>query len=192
MAPSSKCNLECLNCESASERDDGEASFKQLDYIIRQAKTLNIFHVVIIGKGEPFYNESCKSNLFKLIKKFWELNFFLFTNGTTLTENDIVKMKNLTNLFTLVSIEGLEEMNDIRRGAGVYQKVIDTFEKMQSHNLLYGYTTMVWKNNYRHVLSDHSFYDSLRVCVSSHSVAGTKFLILLTDLDPFHPGIYIT
>lgn len=153
LATSSKCNLRCTNCESDAERNDGEASYEQINYIIRQAKRLNIFHVVITGKGEPFCDDSSKRILFRLMKKHWDINFILFTNATTLRESDIAAMKDIDNLFTLVSIDGLEKTNDYRRGKGVYKVIIETFEIMKRYKLLYGYSSTVFKENYRHVLS---------------------------------------
>ena len=153
LASSSKCNLNCIDCERNAEQNDSDATYGQLEYIIQQAKRLNIFHVVIIGKGEPLNDDPGKEILFRLIKKHCDLNFILFTNGTTLEERDIIGMRDLDNLFTLVSIDGLEQINDSRRGIGVYKKIINTLEIMKRHKLLYGFSATVFKENYHHILS---------------------------------------
>jgi len=153
LATSSKCNLDCVECESNAERNDGEATYEQLDYIIHQAKRLNIFHVVIIGKGEPLYDPSCRKRIFRLMKTHWDLNFILITNGTTLADSDIAELGNLDNLFTFVSIDGLKKMNDSRRGKGTYDKIMKTLERMGSRGLFYGFSAMVHRENYRHILS---------------------------------------
>lgn len=153
LAPFSTCNLNCIGCESADDRNNGAATYDQLDYVVHQAKRLNIFHVMIIGKGEPFYDDASKETLFRLVKKHWDLFFVVFTNGTTLDESDIIQMRSLVNLFTLVSIDGLQHINDLRRGKGVYEKIIGTFEKMRSNKLLYGFSATVTRENFRHILS---------------------------------------
>jgi MoaA/NifB/PqqE/SkfB family radical SAM enzyme len=153
LATSNKCNLDCKGCESANERNGDDATYDQLDYILTQAKRLNIFHVVITGKGEPFYNEANKRILFKLIKAHWDLNFMLITNCTTLNEKDILEIGALENLITLVSIDGIAEINDRRRGKGVFKAIVETLAIMKKHKLLYGYSTTVYKENYRNILS---------------------------------------
>jgi MoaA/NifB/PqqE/SkfB family radical SAM enzyme len=154
LATSSKCNLECLGCESADERNDGEASYEQLDYIVKQAKMLNIFHIVITGKGEPLYDESQKKKLFKIMKSHWDLNYILFTNCLTLGDKDIIEIAKLENLITIVSIDGLKEYNDRRRGRGVFNTIIEKLKIMKQHKLLYGFSATVYKDNYRNILSD--------------------------------------
>jgi MoaA/NifB/PqqE/SkfB family radical SAM enzyme len=153
LATSSKCNLDCIGCESNTERNDGEATFEQLDYIIRQAKRLNVFHVVIIGKGEPLYDHSCTNKLLRLMRIHWDLNFILFTNGTTLEDRDIAELGGLDNLFTFVSIDGLEKMNDSRRGKGTYDKIMKTLQGMGNRGLFYGFSATVYRENYRQILS---------------------------------------
>ena len=154
LTPFSKCNLDCIGCESGSDRDDGEATYEQLDYIVQQAKRLNIFHVIIIGKGEPLYNDLSKKILFRLMKTHWDLNFLLFTNGTTIVNRDVIEMSNMDNLFTLISIDGLEQINDQRRGEGSYKKIIKAFEIFDKNKLNYGYASTVFRNNFCHILSN--------------------------------------
>ncbi len=153
LATSSKCNLDCKGCESKAERNDGEATCEQLDYIIRQAKRLHVFHVVLIGKGEPLYDHLCMKKIIRLMKTHWNLNFILFTNGTTLEDKGIAELGRLDNLFTFVSIDGLEKMNDSRRGKGTYDKIMKTFQNMGSHGLFYGFSATVYRENYRQILS---------------------------------------
>jgi MoaA/NifB/PqqE/SkfB family radical SAM enzyme len=161
LATSSKCNLECSGCESASERGDGAATFEEMDYIVGQARKLNIFHVVIIGKGEPLYDSSHKKALFRLIEKHWDLNFILITNGTRLFEADIARMRRADNTFVLVSIDGLRQTNDARRGEGVYDEVSAAMRLMKEHGLYFGFSSTVYRSNYRELLSE-AFLSAMR------------------------------
>jgi MoaA/NifB/PqqE/SkfB family radical SAM enzyme len=154
LGTTSRCNLACRGCESRSERDDGVAAFEDLDYIIRQGKDMRIFHVVLIGKGEPLFDQSHKDLLFRLVKKHWDLNFLLFTNGTTITSADAERMRGLDNLFPLVSLDGLRETNDRRRGTGVFEKVAVAMRTMKDLDVLFGFSATVFKENYSEVLSE--------------------------------------
>ncbi|HEY5132576.1 MAG TPA: radical SAM protein [Candidatus Krumholzibacteriaceae bacterium] len=150
----STCNLQCIDCESADDRGGPDATSGQIDYAIAQARRLNVFHVVIIGKGEPFLGDARKELVFRTARKHPDLNFIVFTNGTTLEEGDIVRMRELRNFFALVSLDGLEETNDRRRGRGVYARAAETLGMMKRHGVLCGFSATVFKWNYRHVLSD--------------------------------------
>jgi MoaA/NifB/PqqE/SkfB family radical SAM enzyme len=153
LATSSKCNLDCRDCESAFERGDGAASFEDLDYIIRQAKTLNTLHIAIIGKGEPLLDESHKRTLHRLVRKHWDLNFFVFTNGTTITEQDVAEMARLDNLFLIVSLDGLKQTNDERRGRGVFDRVCTAMRVMRDHALFFAFSSTVFRGNRHEILS---------------------------------------
>jgi len=59
----------------------------------------------------------------------------------------------LDYLFTLVSIDGLEQINDLRRGKGVYEKITETFDIMKFNKLLYGFSATAFRENYPHILS---------------------------------------
>jgi len=158
LGTTSRCNLDCRDCESRFERDDGAASCDSLDYIIDQAKRLRVFHVVLIGKGEPLFDEAHKKTIFRLVAKHWDLNFLLFTNGTTLTEEDVVGMGYLDNLFTLISVDGLKRTNDERRGNGVFARICNTMKMMKDRGLFFGFSSTVFKENYREILSQEFLY----------------------------------
>jgi len=152
-APFSNCNLDCKGCTYASYRGEESATFGQMNYAIGQAEQLNVFHVLVIGKGEPFYDENSKADMFELAKRHYYTNFIVFTNGTTLSENDLDKIRELDNMFLLVSIDGLEEINDARRGKNTYKKVMRLLQLMNDRNMLFGYSATVFRENYRQIVS---------------------------------------
>jgi len=174
-APADKCNLRCKGCVTASDREERETpSSEQMNYVIEQAKRLNVFHVVVIGKGEPFYSQEDKDKLFALAKRHDDLNFALFTNGTTLQESDAMKIKQLENIYPIVSLDGLEKINDTRRGAGVYEQIMNSMNLMKRHGLIFGYCATAYRENYCHVLSPEF--------VNTMAKAGCKFGLYLRFL----------
>jgi MoaA/NifB/PqqE/SkfB family radical SAM enzyme len=153
-APADRCNLRCKGCVTGSDRGGQNGpSLEQMDYVVHQAKRLNVFHVAIIGKGEPFYSQEDKDKLFALAKRHDDLNFAIITNGTTLQESDARKMKQLENVYPIVSIDGHREINDARRGANTYERIMDSIKLMDFYGLIFGYCATVYRSNYRHVLS---------------------------------------
>jgi sulfatase maturation enzyme AslB (radical SAM superfamily) len=174
-APADKCNLRCKGCVTGSDREGRNGpSLEQMDYIVQQTRRLNVFHVAIIGKGEPFYSQEDKDRLFALAKRHDDLNFVVFTNGTTLRENDAKKMKRLENVYPIVSLDGPKEINDARRGANTYERIMDSMKLMAFYGLIFGYCATVYRGNYRHVLSTEF--------VNVMEKAGCKFGIYLRFL----------
>ena len=174
-APADKCNLRCKGCVTASDREERETpSSEQMNYVIEQAKRLNVFHVVVIGKGEPFYSQEDKDKLFALAKRHDDLNFAIFTNGMTLQESDAIKIKQVENIYPIVSLDGLGKINDARRGAGVYEQIMNSMNLMNRHGLIFGYCATAYQENYRHVLSPEF--------VNAMAEAGCKFGLYLRFL----------
>ena len=153
LAPFDRCNLNCHGCYAKSNVTGAEPDFQKIDYIISQAKRLNVLSILIVGKGEPFYDETSKEVLFNIAKKHRDILFKVFTNGTLIEEEDVRKIKKLGNLLPFVSVDGLKETNDWRRGEEVYKRVVETFRLMRKHSLLFCFTTTVFRGNYAHVTS---------------------------------------
>ncbi|HGJ64403.1 TPA: radical SAM protein, partial [bacterium] len=159
LSPIDKCNLRCKGCITLSDRKGIDTpEIEKINYIIEQAKNLNVFHIVITGKGEPFCDQDSKDKLIALAKKHSDLNFLIYTNGTTLQENDIKQISKLINVYLIISVDGLEEINDERRGKGVYQKVINLMKIMKDYKMIFGYCSTVYKGNYQHVTSRNFVY----------------------------------
>ena len=152
VAHSGKCNLCCQGCYTANELNGTSASCSQLDFVVAQLQRLNVFHVVLVGKGEPFYDEDCKRSMFDVVRRHPQIFFSVYSNGTNISPEDIRRLKRLPNLFPMLSIDGPESVNDGRRGQGVYRKVVETFGHMKRQGLLFGFISTVFNENRSFVL----------------------------------------
>ncbi|MBN2330431.1 MAG: radical SAM protein [Candidatus Aenigmarchaeota archaeon] len=146
----SRCNLNCAGCfakaagtVSGSTGSRKELSFGQWKSIIRQAKDLGIFGFVIAG-GEPFMH----SGLLELCGGFKDSLFIILTNGTLLKEQQYEKLKSLSNIAALVSIEGGREINDERRGKGVHDKAMEALLRLNACGTLTGISVTITRDNY--------------------------------------------
>jgi MoaA/NifB/PqqE/SkfB family radical SAM enzyme len=152
LAPFGRCNLHCLGCYANKELGQESTIPARLDYIVRQLKQLNVHHVLLVGKGEPFYDDRSRAGLFAIVRKNPQMFFSVYTNGTMLLPSDMRQLRKLPNLISILSIDGPEDINDWRRGKGVYRKVVDCFKQMQDHGLLFGYICTVFRQNCQAVL----------------------------------------
>lgn len=156
MDPTSACNLHCTGCWAAQYGHKMNLTFDELDSIITQGKELGIYYYMYTG-GEPLVR---KKDIIRLCDKHSDCMFHAFTNGTLVDEEFCQEMKRVGNLMLAISIEGYEDVNDMRRGEGVYQKVMKTFDLLKKNGLIFGTSICYTSANYKAVTSDE-FLDML-------------------------------
>jgi hypothetical protein len=160
VAPFGRCNLACRGCYAAGQLDAPSASPARLDDIVRQLKQLNVYHVLLVGKGEPFFDSESRRCLFEVAGRHPQIFFSVYSNGTTISRSDIRQLRKLPNLIPILSLDGPETINDWRRGPDVYRKVIDAFRRMKAEGLLFGYISTVFQQNWA-AAADLSFVDQM-------------------------------
>ena len=63
-------------------------------------------------------------------------------------------MQEVGNLFLALSVEGEPDVNDMRRGEGVYNKVMHAMDLLKEHGLVFGTSICYTSANYKSVTSD--------------------------------------
>lgn len=117
---------------------------------------MGIYFYMYTG-GEPLVR---KKDIIRLCEKHSDCAFHAFTNGTLIDEEFCKDTARVGNLTFSLSVEGFEEVNDSRRGTGVYQKVMDAMDLMKAHGLLFGTSICYTSKNVEAVTSDE-FLDML-------------------------------
>lgn len=79
--------------------------------------------------------------------------FPIFTNGTYLNHNYLELFEKCRNLIPVKSIEGGKEATDLRRGPGIYEKLIANMDAFHEKNLLYGASVTVTTENLKEITS---------------------------------------
>ena len=120
-----------------------------MEDIFRQAKDIGITFIVLAG-GEPLISE----DVITKATNFPEILFPLFTNGTMLNDNYLKIFNENRNLVPIISIECDEEITDMRRGKGVYSKVIDSMEFMRKNGIIFGVSLTFTKRNISSLISN--------------------------------------
>ena len=150
MDPTSACNLKCTGCWAAEYGHKLNLSFEDLDSIITQGKELGIYFYMLTG-GEPLVR---KKDLIKLCEKHNDCAFHAFTNGTLVDRELCEEMVRVGNLSLSISLEGFEEVNDSRRGNGIFNKVMDTMDLLKEYGLIFGTSICYTRKNIDVVTSD--------------------------------------
>ena len=148
--PTSACNLKCTGCWSAEYGHLIQLSYEELDRIITEGEELGIYAWLMTG-GEPLIR---KKDILKLAEAHPYSSFHLFTNGTLIDDEFCEEVVRLGNIAPSISLEGFEEVNDLRRGKGVFQKVMRAMDIMKKHKLLFGTSICYTSANYKTVTSD--------------------------------------
>lgn len=156
MDPTSACNLKCTGCWAAEYGYKLNLDYDTLAKIVREGRELGTYFYMFTG-GEPLVR---KKDILRLAEEFNDCAFNVFTNGTLIDEDFCKEVQRLGNIVFSVSVEGSEEVNDLRRGDGVYDKVMHAFDLMKEYGLLYGTSICYTSKNYKSVTSDE-FLDTL-------------------------------
>lgn len=124
--------MHCTGCWAAEYGNQLNLSLETMDSIICQGKKLGTYMYIYTG-GEPLVR---KADLMKICQMHPDCEFLSFTNGTLIDEDFCQEMLKVKNFVPAISLEGFEEANDSRRGAGAYQKVEKAMELLKKHHLI--------------------------------------------------------
>ena len=151
----SSCNLHCNGCYSRANNscsDDeplNQLTDEEWENIFRQAKEMGISFIVLAG-GEPFLRQ----DIIVKASDYPEILFPIFTNGTMLGDDNIKLLDDNRNLVPILSIEGDKEITDLRRGDGVYAKVVESMNEMNEKNIIFGASLTFTRGNLSTLISD--------------------------------------
>lgn len=134
MDPTSACNLHCTGCWAAEYGNKLNLTYDEMSNVVKQGKEIGIHFYMFTG-GEPLVR---KDDLIKLCEEHKDCQFLAFTNGTLVDQKFCDEMKRVGNMMLAISLEGSPEVNDLRRGEGVYGKVMKAMDLLKENGLIFG------------------------------------------------------
>lgn len=155
ISPTMRCNLSCYGCYAAGYSQNGDLSIELIDRIIREAKEIGIYWVVVSG-GEPFI----RNDLFEIYEKHRDVAFQVYTHGGFLNEKMVGRIKKLGNVLPCISMEGFKDQTDARRGKGHFDKVMKAMDLLREAGLLFAFSATLTREN-TDVLTSEEFIDLL-------------------------------
>jgi len=153
ISPSMQCNLQCTGCYSGRYAREKGLSYELMDRILSEVRDIGSLLIVFSG-GEPLLR---KDDLFRLIKKYNDMYFMFYTNGTLIDDAVADELYRLGNAGAVISMEGFEEETDGRRGKGVYQKIMDAMDRLKARGVPFGTSLTATSKNVEHITSDEFF-----------------------------------
>ena len=151
----SQCNLHCAGCYSRCNQATVDAApVRQLTdeewmKIFSEADELGISFILLAG-GEPML----RRDIIEAAGKRQNILFPIFTNGTFMDEAYFQLFDKCRNLIPIMSLEGEKEATDVRRGKGIYDRLIRNMDELHKRDLVFGASITVTTQNLKEVSSD--------------------------------------
>ena len=154
ISPSKACNLQCTGCYADSGPTPEKMPWSMVDRIITEAKTLWGVRMFIISGGEPLSYRSEGKGLLDLAEKHSDCFFMMYTNSTLINDAVAERIARAGNLTPAISLEGWRERTDGRRGVGVYDRVLESMDRLHDAGVPFGISLTATRQNSEEILSD--------------------------------------
>lgn len=143
LSVTNRCNLSCRGCWVTPSVPPRELPLPVLNNVIAESKARGVPFFGILG-GEPLLH----AGLLDLFEAHRDAYFVLFTNGTLLDAETAAKLRRCGNVTPLISIEGLEQESDARRGGtGVYGSALEALRYCHENRLFTGVASSITRNS---------------------------------------------
>lgn len=143
------CNLRCRGCWIENRRPVRQLAPEDVDAMIDAGRRQRSYFYTLLG-GEPMMYPK----LWEIIGRHPDCYFQIITNGMFLDDENVGRIRAAGNVTPLVSIDGLEDLNDRRRGEGVFQAAVEGIARLRQQKILFGVATTVTGENLDQVVSD--------------------------------------
>jgi MoaA/NifB/PqqE/SkfB family radical SAM enzyme len=147
ISPTGACNLKCTGCYEASTPSLGKLSFATFDRIIKDAKESWGANFFVISGGEPLMYKSDGKTFLDIARIHSDCFFLMYTNGTMIDKSMAKTLADLGNITPSISVEGLKEETDKRRGAGVFKKICQAMENLRETGVPFGISITAFNHN---------------------------------------------
>jgi MoaA/NifB/PqqE/SkfB family radical SAM enzyme len=154
ISPTMRCNLNCYGCYAGVYPEE-DLPYGVLDRVVGECKEMGI-HLVLMTGGEPFL----RKDLFDLFEKHEDTIFQIYTNATLIDEKMMDRFVTLGNVVPAISLEGLKEETDGRRGTGQFDRMVNVMDGLREAGIFFAVSTTQTSRN-TDVLTSDAFIDFL-------------------------------
>ncbi len=154
VSPTMRCNLNCYGCYAGAYSQE-DLPYEVMDRLVSECKEMGI-HLVIMTGGEPFL----RKDLFDLFERHEDTLFQIYTNGSLIDEQMIRRLVALGNVVPAISLEGLKDETDGRRGKGQFDRIVKVMGWLKEAGIFFAVSTTQTSQNTDVITSD-AFIDFL-------------------------------
>ncbi len=158
-SPTQKCNLNCTGCYASSTADTSATiPYPYVDRVVSEVHDFWSVRFITISGGEPFMYRSNDKSLIDIYRKYDDMFFLTYTNGTVINKEIAHQLADCANVTPAISVEGFEEQTDQRRGRGTFKKILKALEHLRDVGVPFGISVTATSRNVDLLLEDE-FYD---------------------------------
>jgi MoaA/NifB/PqqE/SkfB family radical SAM enzyme len=154
ISPGKACNLRCVGCYADAGPVPEALPWETLNRLVREAVDLWGVRFFVLSGGEPLVYRHSDLGVLDLAENNPDCFFMMYTNGTLIDEPAVRRLARAGNLTPAISIEGLRERTDARRGAGVFDRVLEAMARLHSAHVPFGISITATRENAEEVVSD--------------------------------------
>lgn len=154
ISPIKMCNLRCNGCyaNSASEKDI--LDYDVFSSVIKEMRNFWGARFVVISGGEPMMYCQNGKGILDIFREHPNSLFLMYTNGTLINERVAHEMAELGNITPAISVEGLKETTESRRGKGIFEKITRTMEILRKNRVTFGISITATRHNAEEIVAD--------------------------------------
>ncbi len=154
ISPNKACNLRCYSCYANSATEADRLDYSVFNRIVSDIKSLWGGRFVVISGGEPLMYKSDGKTVIDLFEEHKDSLFLMYTNGLLIKSEIVKKMAQLSNITPAISIEGLRETTDQRRGDGVFDRILMVMDRLRNERIPFGISVTATRRNSEEIVSD--------------------------------------
>lgn len=154
ISPGKMCNLRCPGCYANSATEKNILDYEVLSRIVSEAKKFWWMKFFTISGGEPFIYKSQGKGILDLAEANLDCLFLVYTNGTLINRVNVKKMAELANVTPAISVEGMHQTTDQRRGKGIFDKTLTAMENLRNAQIPFGLSVTATHHNINEIFSD--------------------------------------
>jgi radical SAM protein with 4Fe4S-binding SPASM domain len=154
ISPGKACNLACVGCYANSGEHGEKLAWDTVDRMVREAHDAWGTRFFVLTGGEPLAWRESRKGVLELAEAHPDCFFIMYSNGTLVDDALARRLGELGNLSPALSIEGMRERTDGRRGAGVFDRVVAACERLAREGVLFGISLTATRDNADEILSE--------------------------------------
>lgn len=154
ISPGKRCNLKCHYCYANATTDDEKLSHHVFSRIIAEAKEFWGTRFFVISGGEPFLWRDAGKDFLDVAADNLDTIFLVYTNGTLIEGRVLDRLYELGNILPAISVEGLKEVTDQRRGKGIFERITKVMRELRRRHIAFGISMTATRLNCAELLSD--------------------------------------
>ncbi len=154
LSPGNACDLKCSGCYADAGGEPALLPWTVLTRLMAEAKELWGVPLFVFSGGEPLLYRSRGKGVLDAVEMHPDSLFLMFTNGTGIDEEVARRMAGMGNVTPALSVEGLEESTDARRGKGQFRRTLDAMARLREQGVPFGISATITRGNLAEILSD--------------------------------------